>query len=111
MQTEFAALKGHALQEIQDWADNDEQIVADMRKVIKSKTPAKEKLSNDAYATHVVAAAIYEGLLVKQEIAPLFKNMIVILKRMHNVNPSWGPLYILHPGDIKRDFIINLPNH
>jgi hypothetical protein len=107
MQTEFAALKDHALQEIQDWADKDEQIVADLRKVVKNYKPTS-KISNDAYATHVLAAAIYEGLLVKQDIAPLFKNLIKILKQMHNNNPSWGPLYILNPGDLKRDFIMDI---
>jgi hypothetical protein len=25
---------------------------------------------------------------------------------MHDANPSWGPLYVVHPGDIARDFVI-----
>jgi hypothetical protein len=25
---------------------------------------------------------------------------------MHDANPSWGPLYIVHPGDIARDYAI-----
>ena len=107
MQTDFTSLLNHSLQEIQDWADKDEKIVADLRKIVSK--PSKAKISKDAYATHVLAAAVYEGLLVKQDIAPLFKNMIKILKQMHNNNPSWGPLYILHPGDLRREFIIDFP--
>jgi hypothetical protein len=104
MQTDFVSLKNHSLQEIQDWVDKDEKIVAGLRKLISK--PSKAKISNDAYATHVISAAIYEGLLVKQDIAPLFKSTIKILKQMHNTNPSWGPLYIMHPGDLNRDRII-----
>lgn len=25
---------------------------------------------------------------------------------MDDANPSWGPLYVVHPGGIARDFVI-----
>jgi hypothetical protein len=29
--------------------------------------------------------------------------MIAILAEMKDKNPSWGPLFVRHPGDIRRD--------
>jgi hypothetical protein len=29
--------------------------------------------------------------------------MITVLKAMHDANPSFGPLFITHPSDIKPD--------
>jgi hypothetical protein len=107
MQTEFKALDGHALQEIQDWSDDDEQIVSELRKALKKSVTLNTKIMEGAYAAHLVAASIYEALLVKQDIAPLFEKMIILLKKMHNSNPAWGPMYIIHPGDLKRNFLIN----
>ena len=37
-------------------------------------------------------------------IANIFQRTIAILKRMHDANPSWGPLFVTHPGSIYRDF-------
>ena len=34
------------------------------------------------------------------DIPMLFDRMIGMLKIMHDSNPSWGPLYVVHPGDI-----------
>jgi hypothetical protein len=107
MQTEFKALDGHSLQEIQDWSDDDEKIVAGLRKALKKSVALNAQIMEGAYAAHVVAASIYEALLVKQDIAPLFDKMIKLLKKMHNNNPGWGPLYIMHPGDLERNFLIN----
>jgi hypothetical protein len=107
MQTEFEVLDGHSLQEIQDWSNEDEKIVAVLRKALNGTAKPEAKIMDGVYAAHVVAAAIYESLLVKQEIAPLFDKMIKLLKKMHEANPGWGPLYILHPGDIKRNYLIN----
>jgi hypothetical protein len=30
--------------------------------------------------------------------------MINLLKMMHDKNPSWGPLFITHPGTSNRDY-------
>jgi hypothetical protein len=107
MQTELETLEGHSLQEIQDWSDNDEKIVEGLRKTLKGDGTPEARIMEGAYAAHVVAAAIYEALLVNQEISPLFNKMISLLKKMHTDNPAWGPLYIIHPGDLKRKFLFN----
>jgi hypothetical protein len=31
--------------------------------------------------------------------------MLKVLKKMHDTNPSWGSLYVAHPGDIVRHFV------
>ena len=107
-QTQFTKLNGHSLQEIQDWANDDELIVKGLRGALQRNTEPGPDIMDGAYAAHVVAAAVYEALLVKQEVAPLFTRMISLLKNMHDDNPSWGPLFVAHPGDLKRDHIINL---
>jgi len=106
MKTSFATLANHSLQDIQDWTDHDEDIVADLRdKLNKEKDLDPEQLEG-IYAAHVVSAAIYEGLLVEQDIAPLFAKMIKALKKMHDANPNWGPLYALQPGNLRIDQMI-----
>jgi len=56
------------------------------------------------YAAHVVAAAAIAALEGKITIANIFQRMIAVLKKMHDANPSWGPLFVMHPGSIFRDF-------
>jgi hypothetical protein len=34
--------------------------------------------------------------------------MLGLLKVMHDANPSWGPLYVVHPGDVARDFVVGV---
>ncbi|MCX6249692.1 MAG: hypothetical protein NTX61_02970 [Bacteroidetes bacterium] len=109
MQTPFTTLNGHSLQELQDWQDSDEKIVDGLRKALTSTLQPDPSLLSGAYAAHVVAAAIYEALLVQQEIQPLFTGMIAILTKMHDNNPSWGPLFVVHPGDLKRNYLISRP--
>jgi hypothetical protein len=31
--------------------------------------------------------------------------MLAVMEAMHDANPSWGPLYVVHPGDIARDLV------
>jgi hypothetical protein len=107
-QKPFNSLQQHALQEIQDWSNDDEVIVKGLRQVINGSTTATPDVLKNAYAAHVVAAGIYESLLVKQEIAPLFTNMLTLLKQMHDDNPAWGPLPILHRGDMKKDLMFQV---
>jgi hypothetical protein len=35
----------------------------------------------------------------------LFTRMLAVMDAMHDANPSWGPLYVVHPGDIARDLV------
>ncbi len=55
----------------------------------------------------MVAASVVEGLATTStgEIGTIFNRMISILKSMHDRNPSWGPLFVQHPGNIRRDFV------
>ena len=32
-------------------------------------------------------------------------RMLTVLKGMHDANPSWGPLFLAHPGNIYRDVV------
>jgi len=106
--TPFETLHRHSLQEIQDWKESDEQIAQGLRAVLRKQSPATAEELKGAYAAHLVAAAVYEALEVSQGIAPLFQSMIDILKQMHDANAAWGPLYVMHPGNIKKDTILRL---
>jgi hypothetical protein len=100
VQTKMKCLDNHAFGEIQNWHDNDEKIVKDIRSVLKAADPMPEVYDKEVYAAHVVAAAIVEALMGNTDAAMLFLRMICMLKTLHDRNPSWGPLYISHPGNI-----------
>jgi len=99
--TKVDALEQHALREIQDWRDEDEQIVCQLRSQLVSLRSV-EPLPQDFYAAHVVAAAVIAALATDGNIPVIFDGMLAKLKEMHDRNPSWGPLYVAHPGDIVR---------
>ncbi len=100
VQTKMECLGNHALGEIQNWHDDDENIVRQVRSILKATEPLPEIYSKDVYAAHVVAAAIVESLQGKIEVTMLFTRMINMLKALHDKNPSWGPLYVKYPGNI-----------
>src|SRR5262249_3913405 len=54
------------------------------------------------FAAHVVAAAVLEALAANGNIPVLFERMVGILDAMHKANPSWGPLFVRHPGNLFR---------
>lgn len=94
------SLNLHALGEIQNWNDSDEQIVRDIRARLRVSDPLPELYGAETYAAHVVAAAIVEALQGSTSLHVLFERMIGTLKIMHDKNPSWGPLYVKHPGNV-----------
>jgi len=96
-------LQGHALIEIQDWRNKDEDIVAQLRKVLKINIPLAVELTEGVYAAHVVSAAVTLALSGKANLNVVFGRMISILKAMHDKNPSWGPLFITHPSTLSKD--------
>jgi hypothetical protein len=68
-----------------------------------------EPLSSDIplegiYAAHVVAASIEAALSKDVDITYIYNIMIKILKNMHDKNPTWGPLYVKHPGNVTPHF-------
>jgi hypothetical protein len=97
------ALSDHALIEIQDWRNKDEEIVADLRKALTTTTPLSAEIASGVFAAHVVSAAVLAALAEGANIPVLFGRMLAILKIMHDANPSWGPLFIIHPSTISRD--------
>jgi len=99
-QTKMACLNNHALGDIQNWSDKDEKIVKQVRSVIRTTGPLPEHYNKGFYAAHVVAAAVIEALFGSSDISVLFKRMINMLKMQHDENPSWGPLYVRHRGNM-----------
>jgi hypothetical protein len=99
VQHQLASLENHALREIQDWRNRDEEIVGNLRPLLRTTEPLPTSLGEGIYAAHVVAAAIVEGLSDGANIPLSFERMISLLKLMHDTNPSWGPLYVAHPAD------------
>jgi len=55
----------------------------------------------DVYAAHVVAAAVYAALRKGAGVSRLFGRMLTALKAMHDTNPAWGPLFVVHRGDVQ----------
>ncbi|MFB3765293.1 MAG: hypothetical protein ACE14P_08600 [Methanotrichaceae archaeon] len=102
-QTKMICLNNHALGDIQNWSDNDEYLVKQIRSVLRTTDPLPELFNKGFYAAHVVAAAITEALFGdsdNSDIPLLFARMISALKMLHDKNPSWGPLYVRHPGNV-----------
>lgn len=96
-------LQNHALIEIQDWRNRDEDIVTQLREVLTTTTPLSVELASGVFAAHVVSAAVMAALSKDANIPVLFGRMLAILKTMHDKNPSWGPLFIAHPSTVSRD--------
>jgi hypothetical protein len=100
VEQKLESLERHALGEIQDWRDQDEAIVRSLRAVLRSGKPAPTRYAAGIYAAHVVAAAVTAALSPKADVERLMERMLGALKAMHDKNPSWGPLYVAHPGDV-----------
>jgi hypothetical protein len=96
----MSCLEDHALGEIEDWRDDDETIVSELRPLLTRLNPLPDYYEEGIYAAHVVAAAVEESLKKDADLGLLFGRMICMLKIMHDANPSWGPLYVRHPGDM-----------
>jgi beta-phosphoglucomutase-like phosphatase (HAD superfamily) len=98
------ALNQHALIDIQNWRDEDEAIVQALQSALLTGAPISASHETGIYAAHVVAAAALAALAGKAKVPTVFKRMLDVLKRMHDANAAWGPLFVAHPGDIARDF-------
>jgi hypothetical protein len=94
------SLEKHSLGQIQNWRNRDEAIVQKLQKVLMTAIDLSANLGSGAYAAHAVAAGVTAALAKNGNVASIFNRMQVILKAMHDTNPSWGPLFITHPGDI-----------
>jgi len=103
MHTELVSLEHTALLEIQDWRNEDEAIVTQLRDVLTRAAALPATLGEGIYAAHAVAAAVMAALATGADIPRIFQRMITVLKAMHDANPSFGPLFVAHPGNIKPD--------
>jgi hypothetical protein len=99
------ALENHALGDIQNWRDQDEEIVTRLRSVLLTAIPLPDALGQGTFAAHVVAAAVLSALATGGDIPLLFGRMLTTLKLMHGKNPSWGPLFVAHPGNLAPHFV------
>jgi hypothetical protein len=96
------ALEMRPLIEIQDWRNEDEQTVQDIIPALVSAVDLPDPEKGGFYAAHAVAAGVVAALRKDADLAVIFSRMQTVLKAMHDANPSWGPLYIEHPGNLKR---------
>ncbi len=101
-------LDGHAFSDIQNWADRDETLVTKLTDPLTMAVDLPARYAGGTYAAHVVAAAVMSALRTPQAIPVIFDRMLGLLKVMHDANPSWGPLYVVHPGDVARDFVVGM---
>ena len=100
------ALENHALGEIQNWRDSDERKVRLVRTALRTGGELPKSSSpTPIYAAHAVAAAVTEAMAGGNNIQQLFNRMLAMLNTMHDQNPSWGPLFVAHPGDLVRDMV------
>ena len=100
--TPLEALENTALIQIQDWRAADEDIAAEVRELLLQAVPIPTRWDDGVYAAHVVAAAGTAALAGTADVGAIFERMIAALKSMHDANPSAGPLFVAHPGNMKR---------
>ena len=97
-------LHKHSLMEIQNWRDSDEDIVSSLIPSLTTAADLPPAITGAGiFAAHVVAASVMAALNGKASTSTIFNRMITLLKSMHDSNPAWGPLHVLHPSSIYRD--------
>jgi hypothetical protein len=96
------SLDQHALGDIQTWRDSDQQIVEGLIPALSDASSTPPAVASGLYAAHAVAAAVSAALSTESDLGSLFSRMRDLLKLMHDRNPSWGPLFVAHPGDLLR---------
>ncbi len=105
VQSRMESLENRALGEIQNWRNQDEAIVAELRAVLRSANALPDHFAEGIYAAHAVAAAVTAALAKGGDIPLLFRRLLAVLKSMHDGNPSWGPLYVTRPSNILRHLV------
>ncbi|WP_241758902.1 hypothetical protein [Pyxidicoccus parkwayensis] len=106
-----AALENHSLGSIQNWRNRDEEKVEVMRRLLISGIGSlPERVVEGVYAAHLVAAGVTAALAAESDVRRIFDRMLRLLKQMHDQNPSWGPLFIRHPGDVKPHYFYPYPS-
>jgi hypothetical protein len=108
VKTKLKSLENHSLGEIQNWRDQDENIVNGLVTILTTANQLPKHLEGGIYAAHVVAAAVVSALTKNADLEMIFNKMLIVLKIMHDTNPSWGPLFIRYPSDAFRHLIYDL---
>ena len=103
VQGTWNALQGHALSEVQNWADEDQELTDALIPVLKTANQIPDVPSDTFYAAHVVAAGVTAALQAGANVSGIMGRMLAALKKLHDSDPNWGPLYVSHRGDIQRD--------
>lgn len=98
--TPMNSLEGHALGQIQNWRDADETTVQQLRGILSGPGQLPEQLASGIFAAHAVAAGVTAALEKDADVAGIFDRMLTLLKRMHDGNAAWGPLFVRHPGNL-----------
>jgi hypothetical protein len=106
--TPLHALEGRALQDIQDWRDADEAVVAELRVELRNRAagagcagPTAGGYAQGAYAAHAVAAGVYETVVGTESPAEAMSGMIGLLADMHARNEEWTPLRRAPPPPLR----------
>lgn len=96
------SLQNHSLGEIQNWRDQDEELAQQIRRLLTRAERLPKSLETGMYGAHVVAAGVIAALAGDGPLQVIFDRMKSLLKLMHDANPSWGPLFVLRPGNLVR---------
>ena len=88
--TKLKSLENHSLGEIQNWHDEDEDIANKLRIYLRNDIALPEIMDSNVYATHVVAASVYEAISKNSNLSLNFKRMIDILDTIHYSRVVWG---------------------
>lgn len=96
------SLEQHSLGEIQNWRNHDEEINQHLRGLLSRAESLPKSLESGMYGAHVVAAGVTAALAGDGPLQVIFDRAKSLLKMMHDANPSWGPLFVLHPGNLVR---------
>ena len=99
--TPLRTLEGHALGEIQTWRDRDDRIVARLGAALLGAGKVSAAVQQGDYAAHAVAAAV-TAAVGGSDPARLQPRLVAMLASMHRLNPAWGPLPVVHSGDMSR---------
>jgi hypothetical protein len=99
----MAALEQHALGDIQNWRNEDEEIAQQLSASLTTANPLPGDLPNQIYAAHMVAAATVSALAKDANTSVISSRMLDLLKAKHDSNPIFGPLLVHSRGSIRRD--------
>jgi hypothetical protein len=100
--TPLESLENTSLLQIQDWRRQDAAIAEEVGELLVQAAPIPSPWKEGVYAAHVVAGAVLAALSAAADVGIIFQRMTEALKTMHDANPSSGPLFVAHPGDVKR---------